>query len=422
MEVLIGARAIQGLGVGGLTALVQVVIASMVSPRERGRYSGYIGADVRARHGQRPAHRRPDRGHARSAGAGASSSACRSPRSRSWCCRRPCTCRSSSARCTSTTSAPPCSSPASRMLLVWVSLAGSQFDWVSATTALLVVAGPRGPRRRDLRRGAGRRRADHPAAPLPRPHHGAGHRRLGAGRRRDVRLDRLPEPVLPARPRHEPDQGRPDVDRDGRRPAGLEHRHRPDHHRDRVAGSATSSAAWSLVVVGLLPCSPRSTRPPTCAVVGAFMAVLGLGLGATMQNLVLAVQNNVAQSDMGAASSVVAFFRSMGGSIGVSALGAVLSHQVAAQRRRRPAPRSGSPTDSPRAATRSPTWRRCRRRCARSSSTPSARPPGTCSWSRCRSPCWRLVCVLFIKEVPLRTTILREDEVAPEVARAAGRR
>ena len=44
MEVLIGARAIQGLGVGGLTALVQVVIASMVSPRERGRYAGYIGA------------------------------------------------------------------------------------------------------------------------------------------------------------------------------------------------------------------------------------------------------------------------------------------------------------------------------------------------------------------------------------------
>src|SRR6476620_12331326 len=37
MEVLIGARVVQGLGVGGLTALVQVVIATMVSPRERGR-------------------------------------------------------------------------------------------------------------------------------------------------------------------------------------------------------------------------------------------------------------------------------------------------------------------------------------------------------------------------------------------------
>src|SRR4051794_17996747 len=44
MGVLIGARAFQGLGVGALTALVQVVIASMVTPRERGRYSGYIGA------------------------------------------------------------------------------------------------------------------------------------------------------------------------------------------------------------------------------------------------------------------------------------------------------------------------------------------------------------------------------------------
>ena len=44
MGVLIGARAVQGLGVGGLTALVQVVIASMVPPRDRGRYSGYIGA------------------------------------------------------------------------------------------------------------------------------------------------------------------------------------------------------------------------------------------------------------------------------------------------------------------------------------------------------------------------------------------
>src|SRR4051812_20887515 len=44
MEVLIGARVVQGLGVGGLTALVQVVIATMVTPRERGRYSGYLGA------------------------------------------------------------------------------------------------------------------------------------------------------------------------------------------------------------------------------------------------------------------------------------------------------------------------------------------------------------------------------------------
>ena len=92
-----------------------------------------------------------------------------------------------------------------------------------------------------------------------------------------------------------------------------------------------------LVVVGLA-CSARSTRPPAWCGSALFMAVLGLGLGATMQNLVLAVQNNTAQRDMGAASSVVAFFRSMGGSIGVSALGAVLSHQVASSVADRPRP------------------------------------------------------------------------------------
>ncbi|HEV7825069.1 MAG TPA: MFS transporter, partial [Mycobacteriales bacterium] len=43
-EQLIAARAFQGLGVGGLQALVQVVIAAMIPPRERGRYNGYLGA------------------------------------------------------------------------------------------------------------------------------------------------------------------------------------------------------------------------------------------------------------------------------------------------------------------------------------------------------------------------------------------
>jgi MFS family permease len=83
-----------------------------------------------------------------------------------------------------------------------------------------------------------------------------------------------------------------------------------------------------LVIAGLSALGTIDDTTPL-AVVGAFMAVLGLGLGATMQNLVLAVQNNTAQADMGAASSVVTFFRSIGGSVGVSALGAVLSHQVA---------------------------------------------------------------------------------------------
>jgi predicted MFS family arabinose efflux permease len=61
---------------------------------------------------------------------------------------------------------------------------------------------------------------------------------------------------------------------------------------------------------------------------GAFLFVLGVGIGRTMQNLVLAVQNTVAARDLGAASSAVAFFRSLGGTIGVSVLGAVLSSRV----------------------------------------------------------------------------------------------
>ena len=35
---------IQGIGMGGLTALVVAIIGSIVSPRDRGKYTGYTGA------------------------------------------------------------------------------------------------------------------------------------------------------------------------------------------------------------------------------------------------------------------------------------------------------------------------------------------------------------------------------------------
>jgi EmrB/QacA subfamily drug resistance transporter len=63
--------------------------------------------------------------------------------------------------------------------------------------------------------------------------------------------------------------------------------------------------------------------------VGAAMLLVGIGVGSSMQNLVLAVQNTVSLKDIGAASSTIAFFRSLGGTIGVSVLGAVLARRVA---------------------------------------------------------------------------------------------
>ena len=62
--------------------------------------------------------------------------------------------------------------------------------------------------------------------------------------------------------------------------------------------------------------------------VGLYMLLIGLGVGAVMQNLVLIVQNTVSVHEIGAASSTVAFFRSLGGAVGVAGLGAVLAHQV----------------------------------------------------------------------------------------------
>ena len=62
--------------------------------------------------------------------------------------------------------------------------------------------------------------------------------------------------------------------------------------------------------------------------IGVAMALMGVGMGAMMQNLVLAVQNSVDVRDIGAASASIAFFRTLGGAMGVSVLGAILANGV----------------------------------------------------------------------------------------------
>ena len=327
MGVLIGARAFQGLGVGGLTALVQVVIASMVTPRERGRYSGYIGATfalatvsgpliggllvdapglgwrstfyvgipiallafvVLQKTLHLPVVRREV--HIDYLGAGLIVSGVSA-------------------------------------LLIWVSLAGNEFAWVSGTSATFV---------------------------------GLGVAVLVAAAYVEVRVAR--EPVIPTH-----------IFRDRTNALatfasvmvgvamfgatvylsqyfqiarGMSPTHAGLMSIAMVGGLVLSSmytgraitrtGRWKrflvggmvLVVVGLGLLSTIDEKT-SLVVVGIYMFLVGIGLGASMQNLVLAVQNNSAQADVGAASSVVTFFRSMGGSIGVSALGAVLSAQVA---------------------------------------------------------------------------------------------
>ncbi|GLW11859.1 MFS transporter [Microtetraspora sp. NBRC 13810] len=67
------------------------------------------------------------------------------------------------------------------------------------------------------------------------------------------------------------------------------------------------------------------------ALTGAYLAVLGAGLGASMQVLILAAQNSVTRPDMAATTSGVAFFRSLGGAVGVAAFGAILTSRLTAE-------------------------------------------------------------------------------------------
>ncbi|MCF6471366.1 MFS transporter [Nonomuraea sp. MG754425] len=64
---------------------------------------------------------------------------------------------------------------------------------------------------------------------------------------------------------------------------------------------------------------------------GLYIAVLGLGMGFLMQTTMLIAQNSVEQKDLGVASSASTFFRSIGGSFGVSLFGAVFNSHLLAE-------------------------------------------------------------------------------------------
>ncbi|MFF2651751.1 MFS transporter [Streptomyces sp. NPDC058045] len=322
---LIACRAVQGIGAGGLSALAQIVMAAMIAPRERGRYSGYIGATFAVATVGGPL-----------LGGVITDTSWLGWR---WCfyvgvpfaiialfvlqktLKLPVTKRAVKVDWGGAffITAAVC------LLLVWVTFAGDKYDWVSWQTWAMVG----GSVALTLLFLLVESKAAEPIIPL----------RLF--RNRTITLASLASLFVGiamfagtvyfsqyfqlARDKSPTMSGVMTIPMIG----GL-------FVSSTVSGQIiTRTGKWKMWLVsgavlvtgglGLLGTIRYDTPYWRVAV---FMALMGLGVGMMMQNLVLCTQNQVAPSDLGAASSTVTFFRSLGGAVGVSALGAVMSTRV----------------------------------------------------------------------------------------------
>jgi EmrB/QacA subfamily drug resistance transporter len=84
----------------------------------------------------------------------------------------------------------------------------------------------------------------------------------------------------------------------------------------------------ALLVVALLLLSQVSQHTSSL-VLNTYFFILGLSLGLILQVLVIAVQNSADYADLGAATSGVTFFRSIGGAFGVAISGSIFSNHLA---------------------------------------------------------------------------------------------
>jgi EmrB/QacA subfamily drug resistance transporter len=322
---LIACRAIQGIGAGGLTALAQIIMAAMIAPRQRGRYSGYLGAVLALGTIGGPL-----------IGGVIVDTSWLGWR---WCfyvgvpfavaaivvlqktLNLPVVTRKAKIDYLGATLI----AAAVSLLLIWVSLAGNSFGWLSWQTPTMVVGAA-------LLAALALRvesRAAEPIIPLhlfrsrtialaTAASVAVGVAMYGAtvflGQYFQISRGQSPTrsglmtlPMILGLLVASTVTGRL-ISRTGR------------WKRYLVIGAILLTAGFALM--GTLR---AGTSFP---LLGVYMALLGIGLGMTMQNLVLAVQNTVASHELGAASSLVAFCRSLGGAIGVSALGALLGHRV----------------------------------------------------------------------------------------------
>lgn len=99
-------------------------------------------------------------------------------------------------------------------------------------------------------------------------------------------------------------------------------------------------AGTAIMCVGLFL---LSTMGPGTGVglVLCYMLIVGTGVGLVMQVLVIAVQNAVERTDLGVATSSSMFFRSLGGSLGTALFGAIVAGRLASELAERLPPGSG---------------------------------------------------------------------------------
>ncbi|MFH9611579.1 MFS transporter [Streptomyces sp. NPDC017448] len=323
---LIACRVVQGIGVGGLSALAQIVMAAMIAPRERGRYSGYLGAVFAVATVGGPL-----------LGGVITDTSWMGWR---WCfyvgvpfavialivlqktLKLPVVKREG---VKVDWSGAFFISAAVSLLLVWVTFAGDKYDWLSWQTYVMVA----GSVLLGLVFVFIESRAAEPIIPLRlfrnRTITLASVASLFVGIAMFAGTVFFSQYFQLARGKSPTMSGVMTIPMI----AGL-------FLSSTISGQViTKTGRWKawlvtggfLVTAGLGLLGTIRYDTPYWHV-AVFMFVMGLGIGMMMQNLVLATQNQVAPEDLGSASSVVTFFRSLGGAIGVSALGAVLGNRV----------------------------------------------------------------------------------------------
>ncbi|MDA8369446.1 MAG: MDR family MFS transporter [Nocardiopsaceae bacterium] len=322
---LIAARAVQGIGAGGLASLPQIILGDVVEPRERGRYSGFLGAVF---------------GVSTVAGPLLGGFLVDSPLGWRWCffitvpiavvafiviqrlLKLPVRPRGDTRI---DWWGATCIVGAASSIMLLISLGGREFDWHSVPTYVLASATA------ILTVGAilTERRARDPILP-PR-----------LFRDRTFVLSSLASAAV------------------GMGMFGVMI-YFPQYLQIVQGMSPTASGMMTLpMVVGMLTASIGSgllvsrtgkwkvypvsgmvmfglgyfalTRlqvGSSLVLVGFGVGLIGVGLGLSMQILILVTQNALSRSDLASATSAVSFFRNLGGAIGVAVFGAVMTNRL----------------------------------------------------------------------------------------------